>query len=325
MIPFQFSRVHDDTAAVAAAVSGARFLAGGTTLVDLMREHIEQPAALVDINRLAHQRLNVTAKGLEIGALARMADVAADRAVATQYPVIAEALLASASAQIRNMASMGGNLLQRTRCTYFRDPGIACNKREPGSGCPARTGEHRTHAIFGTSEHCVATHASDVAVALIALDAIVHVRGPDSSRSFPLAELYRLPGTTPHMEHILHDGELIVRIDVPAAAYTSQSHYLKVRDRTSYEFALVSAAVALHVDHGLIRAARIAAGGVGPMPWRLPHVEHALVGQPNRASSWRAAAARATEGAQPLTHNAFKVELLTRTVFRALEHVGGRL
>ena len=178
MVPFHYSRVHDDTAAIAAAASGARFLAGGTTLVDLMREHVEQPAALVDINRLAHRQIAVTASGLEIGALARMADVAADQAVATQYPVIAEALLASASPQIRHMASMGGNLLQRTRCTYFREPGVPCNKREPGSGCPARTGAHRTHALFGTSEHCVATHASDLAVALVALDASVHVQGP---------------------------------------------------------------------------------------------------------------------------------------------------
>jgi xanthine dehydrogenase YagS FAD-binding subunit len=325
MVPFQYSRVQDDTAAIAAATSGARYLAGGTTLVDLMREQVEQPAALVDINRLAHRRVEMTARGLEIGALARMSDVAADRAVAATYPVIVESLLASASPQIRNMASIGGNLLQRTRCTYFRDPGVACNKREPGSGCPARTGEHRTHAIFGTSEHCVATHASDLAVALVALDAIVHVQGAAGSRSFRLAELYRVPGTTPHVEHTLHADELMVRVDVPAAAYTQRSHYLKVRDRASYEFALVSAAVALHVGRGIIRAARVAAGGVGTMPWRLHRVEEALVGQPNGAPTWRAAAARATEGAQPLTHNAFKVELLPRTVFRALENVGGRI
>jgi xanthine dehydrogenase YagS FAD-binding subunit len=324
MVPYGFHRAQDDESAIKAAAGGARFLAGGTTLVDLMREHIEQPSALVDINRLPHRRIEITAQGLEIGALARMSDVAADRRVAVGYPVIGESLLASASPQLRNMASIGGNLLQRTRCTYFRDAGVACNKKQPGSGCPARLGVHRTHAIFGASEECIATHASDLAVALVALDATLHVLGSAGERSVPLAELYRAPGTTPHLEHTLRADELIVRIDIPAGAYTPRSHYLKVRDRASYEFALVSAAVALHVDDGIIREARVAAGGVGTMPWRLHRVEEALVGQPNEASIWRAAAARATEGAQPLTHNAFKVELLPRTVFRALEHVGGR-
>jgi xanthine dehydrogenase YagS FAD-binding subunit len=323
MVPFQFLRAADDAAAIAAGVEGARFLAGGTTLVDLMREHVEQPTALIEINRLPHRQIESTPTGLEIGALARMADVAADRAVATRYPVIAEALLASASPQLRNMASIGGNLLQRTRCPYFRDPGTACNKREPGSGCSARLGEHRTHAIFGTSEHCIATHASDLAVALVALDAIVHVQGADGDRHVPLAELYRVPGSTPHLEHTLRPGDLIVRVSVPAAAHTGRSHYLKVRDRASYEFALVSAAVALHVDNGVIRAARVAAGGVGTMPWRLHAVEDTLLYRPNEAAVWRAAAARAATGAQPLVQNAFKTELLQRTVLRVLEQVGG--
>jgi xanthine dehydrogenase YagS FAD-binding subunit len=326
MVPFHFSRATDDAAAIEAAASGgARFLAGGTTLVDLMREHVEQPAALVDINRLPHRRIDSTPGGLEIGALARMADVAAHPAVASGYPVIAEALLASASPQLRNMASIGGNLLQRTRCTYFRDPGVPCNKKAPGAGCPARDGEHRTHAIFGGSEACVATHASDLAVALIALDAIVHVEGSVGARRFLLAELYRLPGTTPHLEHTLRPDELILRVDVPAAAHAARSHYLKVRDRASYEFALVSAAVALDLDaeRGIIRAARIAAGGVGTMPWRLHGVEDALAGRPNVAATWREAAAHATTGAQPLPFNAFKLPLLERAIVRALEHVGG--
>ncbi len=323
MRPFQFYRASNDTAAIDAAASGARFLAGGTTLVDLMREHVEQPTALVDISRLAHRRIEITPDGLEIGALARMSDVAADRAVAATYPVIAESLLAGASAQLRNMASIGGNLLQRTRCTYFRDPGSACNKREPRSGCPARDGAHRMHAIFGASQDCIATHASDLAVALVALDAILHVRGRAGDRSFLLADLYRLPGTTPHLEHTLGPDEMIVRVDVPAGEHTARSHYLKVRDRVSYEFALVSAAVALHVDGGVIRAARVAAGGVGTIPWRLSGAEDALVGEPVGERAWQAAADRAVEGAQPLTHNAFKVELLKRTVFRALAQVGG--
>jgi xanthine dehydrogenase YagS FAD-binding subunit len=214
-------------------------------------------------------------------------------------------------------------LLQRTRCTYFRDPGCACNKREPRSGCAARDGEHRVHAIFGASQDCIATHASDLAVALLALDAILHVRGRAGDRSFLLADLYRLPGTTPHLEHSLGPDEMIVRVDGPAGRHTARSHYLKVRDRVSYEFALVSAAVALHVDGGVIRSARVAAGGVGTVPWRLSGAENALVGEPVGERAWQAAADRAVEGAQPLTHNAFKVELLKRTVFRALAQAGG--
>jgi xanthine dehydrogenase YagS FAD-binding subunit len=325
MIPFEFHRAQDDQGAIQTARGGARFLAGGTTLVDLMREHIEQPAALVDINRLPHRRIEITARGLELGALARMSDVAADRRIAASYPVIVESLLASASPQIRNMASIGGNLLQRTRCTYFRDPGVDCNKKQPGSGCPARAGVHRTHAIFGASEECSATHASDLAVALVALDAIVRVRGGAGDRNIPLTELYRLPGKTPHLEHTLRADEMIVRIDIPAGEYTSRSGYLKVRDRQSYEFALVSVAAALHVDDGVIRAARLAAGGVGTVPWRLRRVEEALVGQRSGERVWRDAAMRAGEGARPLTDNAFKVELLKRAVLRALEQVGGRV
>src|SRR5882724_1432972 len=223
MVPCEFHRAQNDKGAIEAAAGGARFLAGGTTLVDLMREHIERPAALVDINRLPHRRIEITARGLEIGALARMADVAADRRVAVAYPVLVESLLASASPQIRNMASIGGNLLQRTRCTCFRDPGVACNKKQPGSGCPARIGVHRTYAIFGASEACIATHASDLAVALVALDAILRVRGSAGERSVPLAKLYRTPGTTPHLEHTLRADELMVRIDTPAGEYTSAS------------------------------------------------------------------------------------------------------
>jgi xanthine dehydrogenase YagS FAD-binding subunit len=213
--------------------------------------------------------------------------------------------------------------MQRTRCTYFRDPGSACNKRQPGSGCPARVGEHRIHAIFGGSVNCIATHASDLVVALVALDAIVNVRGRTGEHRFPLPELYRLPGATPHQEHTLSGDELIVSVEIPAGAYTSRSHYLKVRDRESYEFALVSVAAALHEEGGVIRAARLAAGGVGTVPWRLHGAEQALVGQPNGERAWRIAANLSVEGALPLPNNTYKVELLRRTVFRALEQIGG--
>jgi xanthine dehydrogenase YagS FAD-binding subunit len=323
MMPFRFSRATSDASAIEAAANGAVFLAGGTTLVDLMRDHVEQPAALIDINRLPHRQIELTAGRLKIGALARMSDVAADPKVKTAYPVIAESLLAGASAQLRNMASIGGNLMQRTRCTYFRDPGSACNKREPGSGCPARIGEHCSHAIFGGSDNCIATHASDLTVALVALDAVVNVRGRSGERSFPLHELYRLPGATPHQEHTLSADELIVSLEIPAGAYTSRSHYLKIRDRESYEFALVSAAVAIHVEGGVIVSARLAAGGVGTVPWRLHGSEHALVGQHAGERAWRIAADLSVDGALPLPKNAYKVELLRRTVFRALEQVGG--
>ena len=237
--------------------------------------------------------------------------------------MIAESLVNGASAQLRNMASIGGNLMQRTRCTYFRDRGSACNRRQPGSGCPARVGEHRIHAIFGCSENCIATHASDLVVALVALDAIVNVRGRTGERRFPLHELYRLPGATPHQEHTLSGDELIVSVEIPAGAYTSRSHYLKVRDRESYEFALVSVAAALHEEGGVIRAARLAAGGVGTVPWGLLGAEQALVGQPNGERAWRIAADLSVEGALPLPNNTYKVELLRRTVFRALEQIGG--
>ncbi|BCS32593.1 hypothetical protein TBR22_A18070 [Luteitalea sp. TBR-22] len=324
MDPFTFTRAADDAMAIDAASRGARFLAGGTTLVDLMREHVERPTALVDVSRLAHAEVEVGDAGLVLGALARMADVARHPGVATAYPAISEALLLSASPQIRNMASIAGNLLQRTRCTYFRDPGTPCNKREPGSGCPARTGEHRMHAIFGTSEACIATHASDLAVVLLAFDAVLEVQGSRGRRLLPLSELHRRPGTTPQLEHTLHQDELILRVSVPAGPHTRRSHYLKVRDRASYEFALVSAAVALDLDGEVIRDARVAAGGVGTIPWRLPAVEQALVGQPNRPEVWRQAADRSLVGAQSLPQNAFKLTLLPRTIVRALEHVGGR-
>jgi xanthine dehydrogenase YagS FAD-binding subunit len=238
------------------------------------------------------------------------------------YPAISQSLLLSASAQLRNMASIGGNLLQRTRCTYFRDVTAACNKREPGTGCGARDGENRMHAILGTSAHCVATHPSDLAVALVAFDAKIRVASPSGERIINVEHFYTLPGETPHVENVLGPGELIVSVDVPAGPHAMRSTYLKVRDRQSYEFALVSAAVALVTEHGLVREARVAVGGVATEPWRLRDVEQALVGTAPNRENFAAAARLATHGAEPLAQNAFKVELLPRTIVRALESLG---
>ena len=254
-----------------------------------------------------------------------MAEVAAHPAVAEQYPIIAEALLNSASPQVRNQATMGGNLLQRTRCPYFRDVGYdACNKRAPGSGCAAIGGENRWHAVLGTSEKCIAVHPSDLAVALVALDAVVEVRGASGQRTVPLLEFHRLPDRTPHIETVLGPGELISAITVPANAAARRSHYLKVRDRASFEFAVVSAAVALDMDGARIRQARVALGGVGTKPWRVPRVEAALAGSTLDPDSLRSAAAVAAEGAQGRGHNDFKIELMQRAIVRAVEIAGAR-
>ncbi|TDP95016.1 FAD binding domain-containing protein [Labedaea rhizosphaerae] len=297
--------------------SRATFLAGGTTLVDLMKLDVLTPRHVADINGLPLRGID-SSDGLRIGALARMADVAAHPGV---YPVISRALLRSASQQLRNMASIGGNLVQRTRCTYFRDVSTPCNRREPGSGCPAITGANRMHAIFGGSDHCVATHPSDLAVALVALDAQIRLAGPDGIRTVALAEFYRLPGDTPELEHDLREGELITEVVVPRLDWAANSTYVKVRDRESYEFALCSAAVALDVHDGVIRDARVAVGGVATVPWRLPGVEAALRGAPLTEDAFQQAAALATEGARPLPENGFKTKLLPRTLVRALHEL----
>jgi xanthine dehydrogenase YagS FAD-binding subunit len=323
MVPFSYQAARTEQEAIAAAVAGGRYLAGGTTLIDLMREEVERPQRLVDINRLALRDIRADRDRLVIGALARMADVAAHAATRQAQPLIVEALLEGASPQLRNMASIGGNLLQRVRCPYFRTLDAACNKRDPGSGCAAIDGVNGGHAILGTSEHCVATHPSDLAVALVALDGVVLLRGPGGERRLSVEDLYRLPGDTPHLEHTLEPGELIVAVEVPHGAYAQRARYLKVRDRASYEFALVSVAAALAIEDGVIRAARLAAGGVATMPWRLRASEEALIGQRADGSAWQAAADRAIEGARPLSGNHFKVELLRRTVVRALDMTGG--
>lgn len=323
MHPFSYTRVSDTRQALAAGSRGGRYIAGGTTLVDLMRETVERPEALVDISGLPLGDVSVTERGgLRIGALVTMAEAAADRKVRTLYPVIAEALELSASAQLRNMATIGGNIMQRTRCTYFRDVTAACNKREPGSGCAAREGFNRMHAILGTSDSCVATHPSDVAVAFAALEARVHLLGPDGEGTVPFADFLRRPGTTPHREHAVQPGDLITAVEIPAHPRPLRSGYLKVRDRQSYEFALTSAAVALHVRGGVIREAKVAAGGVGTVPWKLPAVEQHLIGERPSEALWAAAAAKAADGARPLRHNRFKLELLNRTVERQLRIVG---
>ncbi|PSJ56136.1 FAD binding domain-containing protein [Kumtagia ephedrae] len=322
MFPFTLEKATSTQAAIAAGAEGARYIAGGTTLVDLMRDEVERPERLVDINKLPLGGIRVDGEEIVIGALARMAEVAADENVQRLQPLIAESLIEGASPQLRNMASMGGNLLQRVRCPYFRMLDAACNKRAPSSGCSAIEGRNAGHAILGTSKACAATHPSDVAVALVALDATMRVQGPRGERSFPVEDLFRLPADTPHLEHTLLPGELIVEIRVPGGAHTRRARYLKVRDRASYEFALVSAAAALSIMDGVVREARIAAGGVGTRPWRLRACEAALAGRKLSRAAFEEAARLATEGARPLHHNGFKVELLPRTIVRALEMAG---
>ncbi|MBT3155353.1 xanthine dehydrogenase family protein subunit M [Streptomyces sp. CHD11] len=325
MHPFSYTQVSDVRGALAAGRRGGRYIAGGTTLVDLMRETVERPRALVGISDLPLREITVTERGsLRIGALVRMAEAAAHSEVRAAYPVISQALELSASPQLRNMATIGGNIMQRTRCTYFRDVTAACNKRDPGSGCAARNGFNRTHAILGTSDHCVATHPSDAAVAFTALEATVELLDPDGNRrSVRVADFLLRPGSTPSREQALRPGELITAVDVPARPRPLRSGYLKVRDRQSYEFALTSAAVALHVRGGRIREAKVAAGGVGTVPWRLPAVERRLVGERPSNALWTRAAERAAGGARPLEHNRFKAELLRRTIERQLRIVGG--
>jgi xanthine dehydrogenase YagS FAD-binding subunit len=323
MRPLTYSRAADtdDALALAATHSGSAFLAGGTTEVDLIRAGISHSDHLVDINDLPLTAVEDRADGgLRIGALARMSDVARTPSVVQRYPAISRALLLSASEQLRNMASMGGNLRQRTRCAYLRDGVSPCNKREPGSGCAALEGFNRAHAILGTSEHCIATHPSDVSVVLVAFDAVVQTVGPGGERSLPIDDFFLLPSDTPEVEHPIEPGELIVGIDVPGLPLAERSIYLKFRDRQSYEFALVSVAAAIEVDDGLVTGVRLALGGVGTKPWRARRAEAALLGGPANAQAFRRAAAAELEDAVVREHNAFKVELTQRAVVRGLTH-----
>ena len=302
-----------------AADTRARYLAGGTTLVDLMKLEVEQPTQLIDITALPLTGITEQDDGtVRVGALVRNSDLAHNELVRTRYPMLSQALLAGASGQLRNMATTGGNLLQRTRCPYFRDTATLCNKREPGSGCAALGGLNRGHAILGTSECCIATHPSDMAVALVALDARVIAFDGERERVIPVRELHGLPGDHPEIETTLEHGELIVAVDIPPLSFATRSLYVKVRDRASYAFALASAAVALDLQDGIIRDARIALGGVATKPWRSVEAEDVLRGRGAGVDVYRMAADTALADAQPREHNAFKVELVRRTLVRAL-------
>jgi xanthine dehydrogenase YagS FAD-binding subunit len=322
MNPFSYSHANRPEEAVATVAKNrqAKFVAGGTTLVDLLKLDVETPGHLVDINALPLSRIEtLPGGGVRIGALARNSDLANHPAIRQRYPALSEALLSGATAQLRNMASVGGNLLQRTRCYYFRDTVYPCNKRVPGSGCSALEGYNRIHAVLGTSDKCIATSPGDMPVAMVALDAVVHTRRPDGSeRAIPLTDFYIPYGEDPARESVLEHGELITAVELPAVPWFARSHYLKVRDRASYEFALASAAVALDLDGGHIRAARVALGGVGTKPWRSPEAEQALTGKRAEEATYRAAAEAALYGAKPQKHNGFKIELAKRTVARAL-------
>jgi xanthine dehydrogenase YagS FAD-binding subunit len=331
MHPFAISRADEPAKAIAAHALDPQltFIAGGTDLIGLMKDRAALPERLLDINGLPNMaRIDALPEGgLRIGALARMSDVAADIEVRRRFPVIAESLLFAASGQLRNMASIGGNIMQRTRCAYFRDEiGDRCNKRKRGSGCAALGGLNRNHAIFGWSESCVATSPSDLAVALAAMDAIVIVLGKAGERRIPFTDFHRLPGSTPERDNVLDRGDLIVAIEVPATVEARASHYLKVRDRASYEFALVSAAAGVATDGRRIRSARLAMGGVAHKPWRLKAAESALRGIAlDDIDGLRSAIAASFTDARPLAHNAFKVELAQRVALRALQTAGARI
>lgn len=304
---------------------GTKFIGGGTNLLDLIKGGVEQPLRLVDLNRLALAEIaELPDGGVRIGALARNSDTADHPLIRQRYPLLAQALLAGASPQLRNMATVGGNLMQRTRCYYFYDTGFdMCNKRTPGSGCAARDGFNRIHAILGASEQCIAVNPSDMSVALAALDAVVRVRGPQGERRIAFTDFHRLPGETPQQDTNLGAGELITVIDLPPSPFAEHAHYLKVRDRASYAFALVSVAAALDLRGGAVRNARVVLGGVAHKPWRSIDAENALIGKPLNAASLQDAAAVALHGARPYRHNAFKVELARRALIRALQKAGG--
>ena len=324
---FEFTRPADPQSAIATAArartaqqgADVRFVAGGTTLIDLMKLNVETPARVLDINRLPLDKIEPTPDGgLKVGATVRNSDLANHPIVRRDYPVLSQALLNGASAQLRNMATTAGNLLQRTRCMYFRDTAMPCNKREPGTGCPAITGSNRSLAVLGTSEHCIASNPSDMCVAMAALDATIHVQGNKGSRSIPIEDLHLLPGRTPHIETVLEPGDLITYVTLPAPIQGARQFYLKLRDRASYEFALASAAVVISVTGGNVTLARIALGGVGTKPWRSREAEEALVGQPADKTHFRAAAEAAMRDAKPQSENGFKIELAKRCLIHAL-------
>ncbi|MEG8244739.1 xanthine dehydrogenase family protein subunit M [Pseudomonas paracarnis] len=319
MNPFHYSRPTDVQQAVQMSSAASRFIAGGTNLLDLMKENISHPEHLIDITGLPLHDIQETAEGgLRIGALVSNADLAWHPLIEQRYPLLSQAILAGASPQLRNMASTGGNLLQRTRCYYFYDAAVPCNKRQPGSGCPARNGLNRIHAILGASEQCVATHPSDMCVALAALAARVHVEGRGGARVIEFADFHRLPGDAPQRDNQLADDELITAIELPADHLARHSHYLKIRDRASYAFALVSVAAALELDGDEIIDARLALGGVAHKPWRDRAVEAFLIGRTVSRETFSAAADALLQDAEPLEHNGFKIKLARRAIIRAL-------
>ena len=328
MRTFEFIRPVDARAAITTAAQAktaqqgaeVRYIAGGTTLIDLMKLNVETPAQLLDINRLPLDKIETTADGgLKIGATVRNSDLANHATVRRDYAVLSQAILAGASTQLRNMATTAGNLLQRTRCAYFRDTAMPCNKREPGTGCPAITGSNRTLAVLGTSEHCIATNPSDMCIAMAVLEAIIHVQGPKGSRAIPFGDFHVLPGNTPHRETLLEPGDLITHVTLPGPIRGSKQLYLKLRDRASYEFALASAAVVISITGQNVTRARIALGGVGTKPWRSPEAEAVLVGQPANGANFRRAAEAALREAKPQSENAFKIELAKRCLTHALQ------
>jgi len=325
---FDFTRPADPAAAINAAAKSAtaqqgadiRFLAGGTTLLDLMKLNVETPKHLLDINRLPLGKIEDTPDGgLKIGATVRNSDLAHHPRVQRDYSVLSQAILSGASGQIRNMATTAGNLVQRTRCVYFRDTAMPCNKREPGTGCPAITGANRTMAILGTSDHCIATNPSDMCIAMAALEAVIHIEGPKGKRAVPFADFHLLPGKTPDRETVLEPGDLITHVTLPPPIKNSKQFYLKLRDRASYEFALASAAVVVNGDGGNISSVRIALGGVGTKPWRSPEAEAELAKKPANADNFRAAAEAALRDARPQSENKFKIELAKRCLVHALQ------
>jgi xanthine dehydrogenase YagS FAD-binding subunit len=326
MRPFSYVRAADVDGALAAARGpDVQFVAGGTTLVDLMRLDVMRPRTVVDLSRLPLSTIEPLGDGIRIGAMVKNSDLAYHPAIVERYPALSRALLAGASPQLRNMATVGGNLLQRTRCAYFRDVAVdACNKRAPGSGCAAIGGYTRMHAVLGTSDRCIAAHPSDMCVALVALDATVGLRSATGTRTVPMAEFHTLPGDHPEVESVLAPGELVTHVDLPASAFAARSHYVKVRERASYAFALASAAVALDLRGGTIHEARVAIGGVATKPWRSLEAERELTGKAASVDVFRRAAAAALQGARASGDNGFKIELGRRTVVRALTEAGAR-
>jgi xanthine dehydrogenase YagS FAD-binding subunit len=324
MHPFKYTRVSTTKEALTATGSRSRFLAGGTNLLDLMKLNIEVPNQLIDINRLDLKKIEVVSSGnIRIGALVKNTALAYNPTIMQRYPVLSEAILSGASAQLRNAASTSGNIMQRVRCPYFYDTAFPCNKREPGSGCSAIPGYNRDHAVLGTSDYCIATHPSDMSVAMAALDAVIQVQGAKGTRNIKFVDFHLLPGKTPHLEHNLKAGEIITSVELPALSYGAKSHYLKARDRASYQFALASAAVALDIQAGSIKGARIALGGVGTKPWRAFEAEQSLIGKAADQSAFQAAADIALAGAKPYKHNGFKIGLAKSTLVRALTETGG--